>query len=122
MIFRRALLRELTTNAIFVFVVLVAIFLAQIFVKLIGAASAGSVPIDALVPLVGFRIVTLLAPLIVIATFIAVLLTLSRAWRDSEMAIWMSSGQSLMSWVRPVLTFALPLLDRKSTRLNSSHQ
>ncbi len=110
MIFRRALLRELTTNAIFVFVVLVAIFVAQIFVKLIGAASAGSVPIDALVPLVGFRIVTLLAPLIVIATFVAVLLTLSRAWRDSEMAIWMSSGQSLMSWIRPVLTFAVPLL------------
>ena len=110
MIFRRALLRELTTNAIFVFVVLVAIFVAQIFVKLIGAASAGSVPIDALVPLVGFRIVTLLAPLIVIATFVAVLLTLSRAWRDSEMAIWMSSGQSLLSWIRPVLTFAVPLL------------
>lgn len=110
MIFRRALLRELTSNAIYVFVVLVAIFLAQILVKLIGAASAGSLPMDALVPMVGFRIITLLAPLIVISTFVAILLTLSRSWRDSEMAIWMSSGQSLMSWIRPVLTFALPLL------------
>ncbi len=110
MIFRRALLRELTTNAIYVFVVLVAIFIAQILVKLIGAASAGSLPTDALVPLVGFRIITLLAPLIVISSFVAILLTLSRSWRDSEMAIWMSSGQSLLSWVRPVLTFALPML------------
>ncbi len=110
MIFRRALLRELTTNAIFVFVVLVAIFVAQILVKLIGAASAGSLPTDALIPLVGFRIITLLAPLIVISVFVSILLTLSRAWRDSEMAIWMSSGQSLTSWIRPVMMFALPML------------
>ena len=109
MIFRRALLRELTINAIFVFVVLVAIFVAQILVKLIGAASAGSLPTDALMPLVGFRIITLLAPLIVISAFAAILLTLSRAWRDSEMAIWMSSGQSLLSWIRPVMLFALPM-------------
>ena len=109
MIFRRALLRELTVNAIFVFVVLVAIFVAQILVKLIGAASAGSLPTDALMPLVGFRIITLLAPLIVISAFVAILLTLSRAWRDSEMAIWMSSGQSLLSWIRPVMLFSLPM-------------
>ena len=110
MIFRRALMRELTTNAIFVFVVLVAIFIAQILVKLIGAASAGSLPTEALIPLVGFRIITLLAPLIVISTFVAILLTLSRSWRDSEMAIWMSSGQSLMSWIRPVMMFAVPMI------------
>ena len=110
MIFRRALLRELTTNAIFVFVVLVAIFVAQILVKLIGAASAGSLPTEALMPLVGFRVITLLAPLIVISAFVAILLTLSRSWRDSEMAIWMSSGQSLMSWIRPVLMFTVPMI------------
>ncbi len=110
MIFRRALLRELTINAIYVFVVLVAIFVAQILVKLIGAASAGSLPTEALMPLVGFRIITLLAPLVVVSTFVAILLTLSRSWRDSEMAIWMSSGQSLLSWIRPVMMFALPML------------
>ena len=107
MIFRRALLRELTINAIYVFVVLVAIFVAQILVKLIGAASAGSLPTEALMPLVGFRIITLLAPLVVVSTFVAILLTLSRSWRDSEMAIWMSSGQSLLSWIRPVMMFEI---------------
>lgn len=110
MIFRRALLRELTTNAVYVFVVLVAIFIAQILVKLIGAASAGTLPTEALLPLVGFRIITLLAPLIVISAFVAILLTLSRSWRDSEMAIWMSSGQSLLSWIAPVMMFALPMM------------
>ncbi|MBS0313454.1 MAG: LPS export ABC transporter permease LptF [Proteobacteria bacterium] len=110
MIFRRALLRELTANAIYVFVVLVAILLTQFLIKLIGAASSGSLPSDGLIPLVGFRLISQLPPLIVIAMFVAILLTLSRAWRDSEMAIWMSCGQSLLAWVRPVLTFALPML------------
>jgi lipopolysaccharide export system permease protein len=110
MIFRRALLRELTMNATYVFVVLVAILVTQFLVRLIGAASSGSLPTEGLLPLVGFRLVSQLPPLIVIAVFISTLLTLSRGWRDSETPIWMSAGQSLAAWIRPVLTFAIPLL------------
>jgi lipopolysaccharide export system permease protein len=40
--------------------------------------------------------------------FIAVLLTLTRSWRDSEMVIWFSSGLPLTAWLKPVMTFALP--------------
>lgn len=110
MIFRRALLRELTLNATYIFVVLVAIFVTQFFVRLIGAASSGALPIDGLIPLVGFRLLSQLAPLIVIAVFISTLLTLSRGWRDSETPIWMSAGQGLMAWIRPVMSFAIPLI------------
>jgi lipopolysaccharide export system permease protein len=110
MIFRRSLLRELTTNAAYVFVVLVAILVTQFLVKLIGAASTGSLPTEGLLPLVGFRLISQLPPLMVIAMFMAILLTLSRSWRDSEMAIWMSSGQSLASWIRPIMYFAVPTL------------
>ncbi|MCS6996942.1 MAG: LPS export ABC transporter permease LptF [Casimicrobiaceae bacterium] len=110
MIFRRALLRELTVTAIYVFLVLVAIVVTQFLVRLIGAASTGALPSEGLAPLVGLRLIAQLPPLIVIALFISVLLTLSRAWRDSEMVIWMVSGQSLTTWIRPVLLFSLPLL------------
>jgi Predicted permeases len=110
MIFRRALLRELTANAIYVFVVLVAILVTQFLIRLIGAASTGALPSEGLAPLVGLRLIAQLPTLIVIALFISILLTLSRAWRDSEMVIWMSSGQSLTQWLQPVLVFALPLL------------
>jgi lipopolysaccharide export system permease protein len=110
MIFRRALLRELTVNAMYVFIVLVAILLTQFLVRLIGQASSGSLPTEGLLPLVGFRLMSQLPSLIVIAVFIATLLTLSRGWRDSETPIWMSAGQSLVAWIRPVLTFAVPLL------------
>ncbi len=110
MIFRRAILRELTVNATYVFVVLVAIVMTQFIVRLIGQASTGALPTEGLLPLVGFRLLSQLPPLIVVAVFFAVFLTLSRGWRDSETAIWMSAGQSLASWIRPVLTFAIPLL------------
>ncbi len=110
MIFRRALIRELTINAAYVFVVLVAILMTQFIVRLIGQASSGALPTDGLLPLVGFRLLSQLAPLIVIAVFISTLLTLSRGWRDSETPIWMSAGQSLLAWIRPVLSFAIPLL------------
>ncbi len=97
-------------NATYVFVVLVAIVMTQFIVRLIGQASSGALPTDGLLPLVGFRLIGQLPPLMVIAVFISTLLTLSRGWRDSETPIWMSAGQSLVAWIRPVLTFAIPLL------------
>ena len=40
---------------------------------------------------------------------IAVLATLTRMWRDSEMVIWFASGRSIYDFINPVLRFALPV-------------
>jgi lipopolysaccharide export system permease protein len=48
--------------------------------------------------------------LLVMSLFISSVSTLSRAYADSEMVIWFSSGQSLSTFLRPVLAFALPYL------------
>jgi lipopolysaccharide export system permease protein len=42
--------------------------------------------------------------------FISILLSVSRAYRDSEMVVWFTSGQGLFSWIRPTLLYALPLV------------
>jgi len=42
--------------------------------------------------------------------FLAVLMTLSRWYRDSEMVIWFSGGLSMTSWIRPVLGFIVPVI------------
>jgi lipopolysaccharide export system permease protein len=42
--------------------------------------------------------------------FIAVLMTLTRAYRDTEMVIWFANGLSLLAWLRPVLRFAMPVV------------
>jgi lipopolysaccharide export system permease protein len=38
------------------------------------------------------------------------LAVVTRSYRDSEMVVWFASGLSLVRWVRPVLTFGLPLV------------
>lgn len=42
--------------------------------------------------------------------FLAVLLTITRWHRDSEMVVWFSSGLGLNNWVKPILTFAVPVI------------
>jgi lipopolysaccharide export system permease protein len=45
-----------------------------------------------------------------LSIFLAVLMTLTRWHRDSEMVVWFSAGLSIMQWIRPILTFALPVI------------
>jgi lipopolysaccharide export system permease protein len=60
--------------------------------------------------LLGFSALNYLPVLLSLTLFVTVLMALSRSYRDSEMVIWFSAGQSLIAWMKPVLTFALPLV------------
>ena len=110
MIFRRALMRELAINTAMTFCVLIAILFTQLLVRLLRDAAGGSVPVDAIVGMLAFYLLQQMPFLLSVTVFVSVLLTLSRSWRDSEAVVWMSSGQSLVSWIRPVLQFGVPLM------------
>jgi lipopolysaccharide export system permease protein len=58
----------------------------------------------------GFAIINYLPVLFSLTLFIAVLMTLTRCYRDSEMVVWFASGLGLTQWIRPVLTFAAPVI------------
>jgi lipopolysaccharide export system permease protein len=53
---------------------------------------------------------TSLGLILSLTAFIAVLMVLSRLWRDSEMVVWLASGRSLVDLVKPVLQFLWPLV------------
>ncbi len=110
MIFRKALLRELATVALATFFVLLGIVLAVQLVRLLGQAASGAITSGGVVALLGFQIVYYLPVLLSLTAFIAVLMTLTRSYRDSEMVVWFSAGMGLTEWIRPVLLFALPLV------------
>ena len=110
MIFQRALLREFASLAGAVFMTLFAIALTTRLIRLLGQAAGGKIPSDAVVAFLGFFALGTLPVLLSLTMFISVLMTLTRSWRDSEMVIWFGSGLSLAAWLRPVLTFALPLV------------
>jgi lipopolysaccharide export system permease protein len=110
MIFLRAAQREFAQTATAVFVALFAILLTTQLIRLLGQAAGGRIASEAVVALLGFSALNYLPVLLSLTLFIAILLSLARVYRDSEMAIWFSSGVALTAWVRPVLRFALPVV------------
>ena len=109
MIFHRSLIREFSLIAIAVVGVLLAIILTRLLILLLGKASVGEVVPEAVLGLIAFGVLNYLPVLLGIAVFVAVLLALTRSYRDSEMTVWFTSGLSIAAWVRPVVQFALPV-------------
>jgi lipopolysaccharide export system permease protein len=110
MIFRRTLVRELTATAVGLSVILVTILFTNLVLRLLARAAGGAVAPDGIVALLGFNALFYLNILLAVALFLTVLLTLSRWYRDSEMIVWMTSGQSLTALLKPILWFSAPFL------------
>ncbi|MDR0996537.1 MAG: LPS export ABC transporter permease LptF [Zoogloeaceae bacterium] len=110
MIFERALRREFTQAALGIFVALFAILLSTQLIRLLNDAARGRLAPEAVAALLGFAALNYLPVILSLALFMSVLLSLSRAYRDSEMVVWFSSGVSLVAWLKPVLRFAVPVV------------
>jgi lipopolysaccharide export system permease protein len=109
-IFQRALLREFGNLLVGVFAALFAITLTSLLVRILGRAAGGKIPGEAVLAIIGFTALNYLPTLLAIASFVAVLMTLARSFRDSEMVVWFASGVPLTAWVKPVLVFTAPLV------------
>lgn len=109
MIFSRSLVREFSQTGFSVAVALLGILLTVSVVKLLGLAAGGALATDAVLAMLGFGALTYLPVVLSASVFIALLLTLSRCWRDSEMVVWFASGIGISGFIRPVLVFATPL-------------
>jgi lipopolysaccharide export system permease protein len=110
MIFKRAIFNELTSTAGAVFTVLFSIIFSVGLVRILGDAAGGRVDNAAVFQLVALAALTNLPTVLTLTLFVAVLIALSRSFRDSEMVVWFSSGQSLLAWINPVLRFAAPIV------------
>ena len=60
--------------------------------------------------LLGYIALGHLPTMLALSLFIAVVATLSRMYRDSEMTIWFASGVGSARFVRPVLRMSWPVL------------
>jgi lipopolysaccharide export system permease protein len=108
-IFHRSLIREFSLIALAVVGVLLAIILTRLLIVLLGKAAGGDVLPEAVIGLIAFGVLTNMPVLLGIAVFAAVLLALTRSYRDSEMTVWFTSGLSIAAWVKPVLQFSIPV-------------
>jgi lipopolysaccharide export system permease protein len=110
MIFLRSTLREFTAAGIAVFLVLLVITFTTQLIRFLGFAARGGIPTDAVFILMGFSALGYLSVLLSATLFLSVLLTVTRAYRDSEMVVWQSSGLGLLAWFRPVALYAAPIV------------
>ena len=109
-IFKRSLTHELINTASGVFLILMGIVIAQRAGFLVRSAAKGWIPNDAITTLLGFNMVKFLPMILSLTIFLAVLLTLTRWHRDSEMAVWFSSGLGITKWILPILNFSIPVV------------
>lgn len=110
MIFHRALQRELATAAGATFTVLFTILVTWTLISILGKAAGGKVASGDVLALIVFAMLNYLPTILTLTSFISVLMVVTRSYRDSEMVVWFASGLSLARWLRPVLTFGLPLV------------
>lgn len=110
MIFRKSLLQEMTWVAFGLFIVLLLIVLTTQILRLLGEAAIGALASNAIWVVMAFTVVRYLPALLAIMVYASVLWVLTRMWRESEMMIWFASGQSIRSFISPVLRFMLPIV------------
>jgi lipopolysaccharide export system permease protein len=110
MLFTRALRRDLVNLAGAVFATLFTIMVTTTLIRLLGRAASNRVATADVLPLIAFASVNYVPILLVLTVYVTVLMSLSRAYRDSEMVVWFASGQGLGAWIRPVLGFAAPFV------------
>ncbi len=110
MLFDSTLRRDLARSFGATLVVILTIVLTIMLIRTLGQAALGRVAPQDVVLLLGYIALGQLPTVLALSLFIAVVATLGRMYRDSEMAIWFTSGVGLTRFVRPVLRMSWPVL------------
>jgi lipopolysaccharide export system permease protein len=110
MLFDSTLRKELSRSFGATLVVLLTIVLTLMLVRTLGLAAAGSVSPQDVVLLLSYTALGQLPTILSLSLFVAVVVTINRMYRDSEMVIWFASGVGLQGVVPPLLRAAWPVL------------
>ena len=110
MLFDSSLKQELNRSFGATLVVLVTVVMTMVLIRTLGLASNGNVNPAEVSLVLGFTVLGYLPTIFTLSLFVAMVSTLSRLYRDSEMVIWLTSGQGLVQLLRPLWQFGWPLI------------
>lgn len=110
MLFDSTLRRDLARTFGATLVVLLTIVITMLLVRTLSLAASDLVEPKDVVLVLGYTTLAQLATILSLSLFVAIVATLGRMYRDSEMAIWFASGIELARFVRPVLRTFWPVL------------
>ena len=110
MLFQSSIRRELARSFGATFVVLMTVVLTIVLIRTLGQASRGVVSPQDVILFMAYAALGRLPTILTLSLFIAMVSTLTRMYRDSEMVVWFTSGRSLTSLLTPMFRFAWPVL------------
>lgn len=110
MLFDSTIRKELARTFGATLVVLLTVVLTMMLMRALGLAANGLVSPQDVALMLGFLAIGNLPLILTLSLFIAIVITLGRMYRDSEMAIWFASGVGLSRFVRPVARTSWPAL------------
>jgi lipopolysaccharide export system permease protein len=110
MLFDTTLRKELGRSFGATLIVIMTIVITMFLIRTLGQAAGGSVAAQDVALLLGYLALDNLPTMLSLSLFVAIVSTLTRMYRDSEMVIWFASGVGLFRFISPVLRLAAPLL------------
>ena len=110
MLFDSTVRKELARSFGATLMVILTIVMTNFVIRTLGLAANGAVSPQDVVLVFTFLALQNLATILALSLFIGVVVSLGRMYRESEMAIWFSSGIGLSRFVRPVFHTSWPVL------------
>ena len=110
MLFQSSIRRELARSFGATLVVLITIVLTIVLIRTLGQASRGVINPQDVMLFMAYSTLGRLPTILTLSLFIAMVGTLSRMYRDSEMVVWFTSGKGLGGFLAPLFRFAWPVL------------
>lgn len=107
MIIRRAFYREAALTIGAGVALLLLVFVVLGLTKFLGEAALGQYPRDIVFTILSLELIRRMETLIPLATYVGLLMTLGRWYRDSEMTVLAACGVGLAMILRPVAQLAL---------------
>jgi len=91
-------------------VVLITIIMTIVLIRTLGQAARGSISPQDVLLIMAYSALGRLPIILTLSLFIAMVSTLSRMYKDSEMVVWFASGRGLIVFLGPLFRFAWPVL------------
>jgi len=110
MLFDSTVRKELARSFAATLMVILTIFMTNLVIRTLGLAANGAVAPQDVVFIFTLLGLQTLPTILSLSLFIGVILTLGRMYRESEMAIWFSSGIGLARFIRPVVATSWPII------------
>ena len=110
MLFDSSIRKELARSFGATAVVLITVVMTMMLIRTLGQAYKGNVNPSDVMLVMGFTVLGQLPTILGLSLFVAIVGSLSRMYRDSEMVIWFAAGQGLASLLKPLLRFAWPVI------------